>query len=56
MRLRVGELARHKLDDRELAVEQYKRRSKARGDDRRAMIALEELYGEARDAGGCSRS
>ncbi|WP_437590400.1 tetratricopeptide repeat protein [Sorangium sp. So ce1000] len=51
VRLRVGELARHKLDDRELAVEQYKKALEARGDDRRAMIALEELYGEARDAG-----
>ena len=31
VRLRVGELARHKLDDRELAVEQYKKALEARG-------------------------
>ncbi|MGK4007849.1 tetratricopeptide repeat protein [Sorangium sp. So ce1036] len=50
VRLRVGELARHRLGNRELAVEQYKKALEARGDDRRAMIALEELYGEASDA------
>lgn len=50
VRLRVGELARHKLGDRELAVEQYKKALEAHGDDRRAMIALEELYGEANDS------
>jgi len=50
VRLRVGELARTKLDDKALAVEWYKNALDARADDRRAMIALEELYGEANDA------
>ncbi|WP_044241675.1 tetratricopeptide repeat protein [Chondromyces apiculatus] len=50
VRLRVGELARHKLSDRERAITQYRKALESRGDDRRAMIALEELYGEADDA------
>ena len=50
VRLRVGELARHKLGDRPRAIEQYKKALEARGDDRRAMIALEELYAQADDA------
>ncbi|TKC99382.1 tetratricopeptide repeat protein [Polyangium fumosum] len=50
VRLRVGELARTKLDDKALAVEWYKNALDARSDDRRAMVALEELYGEANDA------
>lgn len=50
VRLRVGELARHKLGDRGRAIEQYKKALDARGDDRRAMIALEELYAAADDA------
>jgi tetratricopeptide (TPR) repeat protein len=50
VRLRVGELARTKLADRALAVEWYRRALEARSDDRRAMIALEELYSEANDA------
>ncbi len=50
VRLRVGELSRKKLGDRALAVAEYKRALDAKGDDRRAMIALEELYEEASDA------
>jgi golgin subfamily B member 1 len=46
-RLRVGELARTKLDDKPLAIAEYRQALEARGDDRRAMIALEELYAEA---------
>lgn len=47
VRLRMGELARQKLKNRELAVEHYQRALESRSDDRRAMIALEELYAEA---------
>jgi tetratricopeptide (TPR) repeat protein len=50
VRLRMGELARTRLGNRELAVEHYKQALDARADDRRAMIALEELYGEAGDS------
>lgn len=50
VRLRVGELARHKQGDRARAIAQYKKALEARGDDRRAMIALEELYAQADDA------
>jgi tetratricopeptide (TPR) repeat protein len=50
VRLRIGELARTKLGDRGLAVEQYKKALEAKSDDRRAMIALEELYAEAGDS------
>lgn len=50
VRLRVGELCRQKLDDSALAITEYKKALDARGDDRRAMIALEELYGAANDA------
>jgi tetratricopeptide (TPR) repeat protein len=50
LRLRMGELARHKLDDRALAVAEYMKALEARGGDRRALVALEELYGEAKDS------
>jgi tetratricopeptide (TPR) repeat protein len=50
VRLRVGELARKKLGDAALAIAEYKKALEARGDDRRAMIALEELYAEAGDS------
>ncbi len=50
VRLRIGELARTKLSDRALAVEHYKKALEAKSDDRRAMIALEELYAEAGDS------
>ncbi len=38
---------RTKLGDKALAIAEYKKALDARGDDRRAMIALEELYAEA---------
>jgi tetratricopeptide (TPR) repeat protein len=50
VRLRVGELARTKLEDKPLAIEWYKKALEAKTDDRRAMISLEELYAEANDA------
>jgi tetratricopeptide (TPR) repeat protein len=50
VRLRVGELARQRLADTGLAIEHYRKALDARADDRRAMLALEELYGEANDA------
>lgn len=50
VRLRVGELARRKLGDSALAIAEYKKALDARADDRRAMIALEELYAEASDS------
>ena len=48
--LRVGELARKKLYDDALAIAQYKKALEARPDDRRAMVALEELYAAAGDS------
>jgi tetratricopeptide (TPR) repeat protein len=50
VRLRVGELAKKKLGDSALAIAEYKKALDARADDRRAMIALEELYAEANDS------
>ena len=50
LRLRMGELARRKLEDRALAVTEYKKALDARGGDRGALVALEELYGEANDS------
>jgi tetratricopeptide (TPR) repeat protein len=50
VRLRVGELARQKLADGALAITEYKKALDARADDRRAMIALEELYAAGDDA------
>ena len=47
LRLRVGELGRTRLGDTALAIAEYKKALEARADDRRAMIALEELYAEA---------
>jgi len=48
--LRIAELARAELGDRELAREHYIRALDIRGDDRRALVALESLYEEAGDA------
>ena len=48
--LRVAELARTELADRELAREYYSKALDIRGDDRRALVALESLYEEAGDA------
>ncbi len=50
VRLRIGELARTRLSQRPLAIEQYRKALDARGDDRRAMIALEEIYAESGDS------
>ncbi len=49
LRLRVGELARRKLGDRPLAVSEYKKALEARSDDRRALVALDELYEEGNE-------
>lgn len=49
VRLRIGELARTQLSQRPLAIEQYRKALDARSDDRRAMIALEEIYAESGD-------
>jgi golgin subfamily B member 1 len=48
-RLRAGELARDDLGDKPRAVGHYRAALEAVADDRRAMIALEELYGEMGD-------
>jgi tetratricopeptide (TPR) repeat protein len=48
LELRIGELARTKLGDSELAIVHYKKALDAHGDDRRPMVALDELY-EAED-------
>ena len=48
--LRIAELARTELADRELAREHYIRALDIRGDDRRALVALESLYEEIGDA------
>jgi tetratricopeptide (TPR) repeat protein len=48
--LKIAELARHKLADRELAREYYRKALELRGDDRKALVALESLYEESGDA------
>jgi tetratricopeptide (TPR) repeat protein len=48
--LRIADLARTELADRELARDYYIQALDIRGDDRRALIALESLYEEAGDA------
>ena len=50
LRLRIGELGRTKLGDKELAIAEYKKALEARADDRRALVALEELYEQNEDA------
>ncbi len=47
--LKIAELARHKLADRDLAREYYEKALELRPDDRRALMALETLYDEAGD-------
>jgi tetratricopeptide (TPR) repeat protein len=47
--LRIGELSRTKLGDRDLARTYYQKALELRGDDRRALSALESLYEEAED-------
>ena len=48
--LRIADLARTELADRNLAREYYIKALEIRGDDRRALVALESLYEEAGDA------
>lgn len=48
--LRIADLARGELADRELARQYYVRAMEAGGDDRRPLVALEALYEEAGDA------
>jgi golgin subfamily B member 1 len=50
MRIRIAELARERLGDRALARDWYQKALALRGDDRRALIALESLYEEMGDA------
>lgn len=49
-RLRAGELARTVLEDDERAIGHYRKALEERADDRRAMLALEELYESTDDA------
>ncbi len=49
VRLRAGELARERMDDKQRAIGHYKRALEAIADDERAMVALEELYTETGD-------
>jgi len=48
--LKIADLARHQLADRELAREYYQKALELRADDRQALSALESLYEEAGDA------
>lgn len=48
--LRIADLARHQLADRELAREYYQKALELRVDDPKALAALESLYEEAGDA------
>lgn len=48
--LKVAELARHRLADRELARQYYQKALELRSDDRGALAALESLYDETGDA------
>ncbi|HWA76644.1 MAG TPA: tetratricopeptide repeat protein [Polyangiaceae bacterium] len=48
--LKIAELARHKLADRELAREYYRKALEIRVDDKQALSALESLYEESGDA------
>ena len=48
--LKIADLGRHRLADRDLAREHYQKALEVRSDDRRALGALESLYDEAGDA------
>ncbi|HEY3668616.1 MAG TPA: tetratricopeptide repeat protein [Polyangiaceae bacterium] len=48
--LKIADLARHQLADRELAREYYKKALEQRADDKKALGALESLYEETGDA------
>ena len=48
--LKIADLARHQLADRDLAREYYKKALELRADDKHALSALESLYEETGDA------
>lgn len=48
--LKIADLARHQLADRELARQYYKKALEQRADDKKALGALESLYEETGDA------
>jgi len=48
--LKIADLARHKLADRELARTYYKKALEQRAEDKQALTALESLYEEGGDA------
>jgi golgin subfamily B member 1 len=48
--LKIADLARHKLADRELARTYYKKALELRAEDKQALTALESLYEESGDA------
>jgi golgin subfamily B member 1 len=48
--LKIADLARHQLADRELAREYYKKALEQQADDKKALGALESLYEETGDA------
>lgn len=48
--LRIAELARHRLSDRELARRYYQKALELRADDKTALSALESLYEETGDS------
>ncbi len=48
--LKIADLARHQLADRELARTYYKKALELRADDKKALGALESLYEETGDA------
>jgi tetratricopeptide (TPR) repeat protein len=48
--LKIADLARHQLADRELSREYYKKALELRADDKKALGALESLYEETGDA------
>jgi golgin subfamily B member 1 len=50
VQLRVGELYSERLHQRPLAIEHYKKALEQKSDDRRALVALEELYEAEGDA------
>lgn len=48
--LKIADVARQKLNDAKLAREYYEKALELRGEDRRALLALESLYEEAGDS------
>lgn len=49
MLLRVGDIAKTRLEKSDLAIEYYKKALEARPDEKKAMLALEELYQRRED-------